>query len=269
MSALSSDGRPSFSSEPSVTSSHTFNSKTSDTYVDNGEGGSSHAPSTSSRHREGAVNGDYRTASQGSGNSLLGAEAIEEQDFAHRRHRVGRSGGGFLLDSSFPSGPRSRHSTRQPHTPDAKGKNRARHSRVPVDDALSKHGSEGRVSPGSSPLAPRVETEGETNPLRVRKTRSSMLKVPPADYHRDTPGAVPRLAVDPNQLVHMALNLSESRRRNISASQLLGSQPRTPSGAQREGSFSNAGVGSSLRQYLNEQRRVSRNISPMGSKGSP
>ena len=269
MSALSSDGRPSFSSEPSFTSSHTFNSKTSDTYVDNGEGGSSHAPSTSSRHREGAVDGDYRVASRGSGNSLLSAEAVEEQDFAHRRHHVSRSGGGFLLDSSFLSGPRSRHSTRPPHTPDAKGKTRLRQSRTPTNDTLSKYSSEQRASPGNSPLAQRVETEGETNPLRVRKTRSSMLEVRPAEYSKVTPGTAPRLAVDPNQLVHMALNLSESRRRNISASQLLGSQPRTPSRAQQEGSFSNAGVGSSLRQYLNEQRRVSRNISPMGGRGSP
>lgn len=222
MSAPSSDGRPSFSSEPSATSSHTLHSKTSGPYVDNGEGGSSHAPSPASRHRGGTANGDYtggRAASQGSGSSPLAPEAIDEQDFAHRRHRAGRTGGGFLLDSTFPSGPRYRHSR---HTPDSKGKG-----------------------------------------LRVPKTRSSMLDAPPADRAN----MAPRPTVDPNQLVHMALNLSESRRRNISASALLRS-PRAPSGAQREGSSSHAGGSSSLRQYLNEQRRVSRNISPMG-KGSP
>lgn len=68
----------------------------------------------------------------------------------------------------------------------------------------------------------------------------------------------------------MALNLSESRRRNISAGQLLAPQPRNASGIQREGSLAGYGAGSSLRQYLNEQRRVSRNISPMGGgKASP
>lgn len=265
MSAPSSDGRPSFSSEPSVSSSHTFHSKTSGTYVDNGEGGSSHAPSTGSRHRGGAANGDDRATSQGSGSSPLRPEAIDEQDFAHRRHRVGRSGGGFLLDSSFPSGPRSRDSDRRGHAPDTKGKSRARHSHAPGDDEQPERRSKRRTSPGSLPLAQSAEAEQENSRLRVPKTRSSMLDAQPAD-HSNTP---PRPTVDPNQLVHMALNLSESRRRNISASQLLGSQSRAPSGAQREGSFSHSGVGSGLRQYLNEQRRVSRNISPMGGKGSP
>jgi hypothetical protein len=250
MSAPSSDGRPSFSSEPSVTSSHTFHSKTSGTYVDNGEGGSSHAPSPASRHRGGA-------ASQGSGSSPLAPEAIDEHDFAHRRHRAGRTGGGFLLDAGFPSGPRSRPSR---HTPDGKGKSRARRHE---DDEQPERHSKRRASPGSSPLAQRAEVEQGKVRLRVPKTRSRMLDAPPAD-HANMP---PRPAVDPNQLVHMALNLSESRRRNISASTLLGS-PRASSGAPREGSFSHAGGSSSLRQYLNEQRRVSRNISPMG-KSSP
>ncbi|KAJ4409642.1 hypothetical protein N0V91_002563 [Didymella pomorum] len=257
MSAPSSDGRPSFSSEPSVTSSHTFHSKTSGPYVDNGEGGSSHAPSPAARHRGGTANGDYRAPSQGSGSSPLAPEAIDEQDFALRRHRTGRTGGGFLLDSAFPSGPRNRHSR---HTADGKGKSRARRHE---DDEQPERRSKRRASPGSSPLAQRTEAEQENVRLRVPKTRSSMLDVPPAD-HASMP---PRPTVDPNQLVHMALNLSESRRRNISASTLLGS-PRASSGAQRAGSFSHAGGSSSLRQYLNEQRRVSRNISPMG-KSSP
>lgn len=75
-------------------------------------------------------------------------------------------------------------------------------------------------------------------------------------------------AIDPNQLVHMALNLSESRRRNLNASQLLAPHPRTASGLHRDGSFSGYGAGSSLRHYLDEQRRASRNVSPMGSSGS-
>ncbi|KZM19899.1 uncharacterized protein EKO05_0004289 [Ascochyta rabiei] len=222
MSAPSSDGRPSFSSEPSARSSRTFasSSKTPPTHVGYGEGGSS-PRQRSSR--------DASAVSQGSGSSPLGADAIDEHDFAHRRPRAGRSGGGgFLLDPGFP-GPR--HSARHVKTPDSKGKSRR------------------TTSPGSSPPA-EADHHGR---LRMPKARSS----------------VPPPAVDPNQLVHMALNLSESRRRNISASQLLGSQSRAPSAAQREGSFSNAGVGSSLRQYLNEQRRVSRNMSPMGGRGSP
>lgn len=181
--------------------------------------------------------------------SPLRPEAIDEHDFAHRRRRSPRPGGGFLLDASFPTAPRSRHHVRQAPAPGA--------------DA----------SPRSSPRAQRAGPDDDDNDknnnsnsrLRVSKTRSTMLDVPPP-ARASSP---PRPTVDPNQLVHMALNLSESRRRNISASQLLGS-PRAPSGpAQRAGSFSNAGVGSSLRQYLNEQRRVSRNLSPRAAQGSP
>lgn len=79
-----------------------------------------------------------------------------------------------------------------------------------------------------------------------------------------------RQTIDPNQLVHMALNLSESRRRNISGGPLLAPQARATSGTQRDGSsLANSGVGGSLRQYLNEQRRASRNMSPLGNRSSP
>ncbi|KAF3032248.1 hypothetical protein E8E12_002448 [Didymella heteroderae] len=238
MSAPSSNGRGSLSSEPSVTSSHTLHSKTWGTYVDNGEGGSSHAPSPASGHRGATTRGDHRAASpQGSGSSALAPEAIDERDFAHRRHRTGRTGGGFLLDAAFPSGPRYRHS--RPSRP-------------------SRHTAVGE--------AKGTEGQQQNDRLRVPKTRSSTLDAPPAAGHANMAARPP---VDPNQLVHMALNLSESRRRNISASGLLGS-PRASaaSGAPREGSFSHAGGSSSLRQYLNEQRRASRNMSPMG-KTSP
>lgn len=266
MSGPSSDGRPSFSSEPSAGSSHTFHSRTPGTYVEHGQGGLSHASSAGSGRREMAANGGHRAASQDLGSSPLGPEAIEEHDFARRRQRAARPGGGFLLDASFPSGPRSRTSTRQAHPPDVKGKSRARHSHGPENDEQPGRRGKPRTSPSSSPLAQRTDADQETNPLRMPKTRHPSHHGPPTS-HTNMP---PRPTVDPNQLVHMALNLSESRRRNISASQLMGSPSRAPSGAQRDGSFSNAGgVGSSLSQYLNEQRRVSRNISPMGGKGSP
>ncbi|KAJ4990476.1 UPF0183 domain-containing protein, partial [Stagonosporopsis vannaccii] len=201
-----------------------------------------------------------------------------------RRHRPARAGGGFLLDSSFPSAPRRRHSA----APDAKGKSRARHGHDHDHDGdgdgdgdsddddhhhhndhHSDHNHDHHQHNGDNGQPqrrrrPRASPDHDDRRLRVPKTRSSMLDVPPA-AHGSTP---PRPTVDPNQLVHMALNLSESRRRAISASPMLGS-PRAPAGPQRQGSFSNAGVGSSLRQYLNEQRRVSRNMSPMGGRASP
>ncbi|KAF2747480.1 hypothetical protein M011DRAFT_402536 [Sporormia fimetaria CBS 119925] len=73
--------------------------------------------------------------------------------------------------------------------------------------------------------------------------------------------------MDPNQIVQMALSLSESRRRNVSAGQLIAPQPtsspRVPS-VSLQHNRSAREPGGSLRQYLNEQRRASRNISPYG-----
>ncbi|KAJ4374254.1 hypothetical protein N0V83_002995 [Neocucurbitaria cava] len=255
MSTPSSDGRPSVSSEPSVTSSPTLISRNSGAYADNGEGSSS--PS------RGATNGTGRPGSD----SLLAVDSIQEQDFARRKQRARRSGG-FLLNSNFPSGPRTWHD----ETRHKSGGKEAR--------------SRKKLSPSSSPLSREVQVDGQSaahvgarfdsadpqeqnnGQLRVGKTRKSEHLVPAAAHDRGvSPNAQQRQTIDPNQLVHMALNLSESRRRNVSTSQLLASQARVTAGTQRDGS-SSYGAGSSLRQYLNEQRRASRNISPLG-KSSP
>lgn len=262
MSAPSSDGRPSVDSEPSATSSRTFLSRTSGTYVDHSE--------SSSRPMTGAGSSES--------DSPLARDAIQEHDFARRKDRVRRSGG-FLLDANFPSGPRQRH--RRPQTPaDAReGRPGARHgARRDREDA--------RLSSNSSPLSREVQVDGQSAPngddgalvanaqhhassqLRIAKTRRS-VQTPADDRDASLHSTAPRQTIDPNQLVHMALNLSESRRRNASGGQLLAPQARAVSGAQREGSSSNHGPGSSLRQYLNEQRRASRNISPLGGKSSP
>lgn len=215
---------------------------------------------------------------------LLAVDSVDEQDFARRRQRVRRSGG-FLLDSSFPVTSRKHHS----HTPsaqDAKGKRSSRHADAQIGDGHHDHASQGRAPPNSMALLQERQVDGRgatavssrvsytdygahhNDEIRIDKTRDTRPK-PPVDS--SAPGNTSqRPAIDPNQLVHMALNLSESRRRNISASPLLGSQQRATTGVQREGSFSNHGAGGgSLRQYLNEQRRMSRNMSPMGGRGSP
>ncbi|KAF1934024.1 uncharacterized protein M421DRAFT_415076 [Didymella exigua CBS 183.55] len=247
MAAPSSDGGPAFSLEPSVTSSHSLDSQTRRADADNGEGGSAPA-----RFRGGGTaTGDGRAASQGSGSSRLAPEAIDERDFAHRRHRAdraaGRSGGGFLLAPTLPSGPRDGSRGKSRHRPD------------------SRHSSDSRGKRSTLDVPPANVSPANVSPANVSPANVPPNGAPPVAPPSRRPVAPP---VDPNQLVHMALNLSESRRRNISASQLLGAQSRAPSSAHREGSFSHAGGSSSLRQYLNEQRRVSRNLSPMG-KASP
>ncbi|KAI8938028.1 hypothetical protein NX059_005702 [Plenodomus lindquistii] len=241
MSAPSSDGRPSVDSEPSYASSRTLLSRGSGTHAEVGEGGSS-----SPRHSRGSRPGTsvtYGASGSDSGGSPLSRDSIQERDFARRKERV-RTSGGFLLDSGFGSSPLSRQMQVDGHTG----------ARGGFSTALPAHNDRGYER------------------LRTEKTRESAQALHHTVRGREpSPNpAAQAQPIDPNQLVHMALNLSESRRRNVSAGQLLAPQPRNASGAQREGSLSGYGAGSSLRQYLNEQRRASRNISPMGGgKGSP
>lgn len=283
MSAPSSDGRPSVDSEPSVTSSFTYGSRNSGAHAYNGEG------SSSARHSLGSaptVSANNEAERSGSG-SPLAQKPIDEQDFARRRERVHRSGG-FLLESNFPSGPRSRHEHQAP-AEDRKGKRSSRHHGTQDGHGQEKRRVKTRPPTGNSPLSREMQVDGQravyggllvdmadsqqqdNSELRVGKTRRSAYSEHLSTYD---PNPAPNTAlqpqpIDPTQLVHMALNLSESRRRNISTGQMLAAQSRAPSsGGPRDGSFSNPGAGGSLRQYLNEQRRASRNISPMG-KGSP
>lgn len=90
------------------------------------------------------------------------------------------------------------------------------------------------------------------------------------------PAPVPAAGgIDPTQIVDMALRLSDSRRRNLSGGQ-LSSQPGsgrrvTSSGSATavpalQGGYQSYGPGSSLRQYLQQQRRITRTISPGARK---
>jgi hypothetical protein len=266
MSAPSSDGRLSTSSEPSAASSRTLHSRDSGAHVEAGEG-SSGRRSFAARQETGARNGVQARG-------IHHTDSIEEQDFARRRQRVRRSGG-FLLDSSFPSGPRKAHGLHHAHGEDTKGKRSLRHLEIPSDgqqDEGRRHRSspantpsrrdmrtDERVAEQATPATPEDARVEDSDGLRMSKLRNSARAADPPQPP----------AIDPNQLVHMALNLSESRRRNMNAAPLLAPQQRASSGAQNEGSFSKNGAGGSLRQYLNEQRRASRNMSPMGGQGSP
>jgi hypothetical protein len=192
--------------------------------------------------------------------TLHPTDSVSEQDFARRRQRVRRSGG-FLLDSSFPSGPRTGHAAHHARGEDTKGKRSSRHLEIPHGDGQQDDARRAAAAE-ALPATPANVRVQDNDGLRMGKLRKNARAADPAP-HAQQP------AIDPNQLVHMALNLSESRRRNINAGPLLASQSRASSGVQREGSFSNNGAGGSLRQYLNEQRRASRNMSPMGGKSSP
>ncbi|KAF2440531.1 hypothetical protein P171DRAFT_102373 [Karstenula rhodostoma CBS 690.94] len=277
MSAPSSEGRLSTSSIPSVTSSPTLNSRYSGAYENNGQGSSSQRPSLAgSRQNSGVRSHVQQEQSQHSGSALRDA-AVGERDFAHRK--LNRRSGGFLLDSAFSSGPRSRLSHQSGHGKDAKRKQTHDQSEHPERHAatgIARGPPLSRVlkmaDGGPAEADGRVDSantdEHASDGVHVAKTRARAPVVPPNAHDREQPDATtPRPAFDPNQIVHMALSLNESRRRNLSAGQLLTPQAHATSGRRRDGSVNSPSTGSGhLRQYLNEQRRVSRNISPFGDR---
>ncbi|KAF2876966.1 hypothetical protein BDV95DRAFT_482066 [Massariosphaeria phaeospora] len=258
MSAPSSDGRPSISSDPSVTSSSTLHAGYVGAYEDNGEGSSAQRQSEAgSRPDSGARARTPEAASRRPGSPLMG-EAIHEQDFAERRHR-NRNSGGFLLDSTFSGGPKTRYS--HAHVEHPKSKRSSRHLH---DHTVN--GQQGRLRTRDGLLSSNSPLSRELRPTD-QDTADRTSRAGPADQSQQ---AMPRQTIDPNQIVHMALNLSESRRRNLSAGQLLIPQPQAPSAVrQQDGNFRNYSADSSLRQYLNEQRRTSRHISPAGGRTTP
>ncbi|OCL00883.1 uncharacterized protein K441DRAFT_650399 [Cenococcum geophilum 1.58] len=304
MSGPSSEPRTSLSSETSVVSSNTLNSRYSSLYASNGEG--SYTPLHSSPTRVGSSSradgsirhGGNQASSSAQSSSPLGRESVEEQDFVHRRHRS-RKSGGFLLDSAFP--PATGMRTPPNHIPqedvDNKGKRKAHGASRSLDaGTVGKLRRDKAGSSGSSPLSREVESAsydaGESTPEgRAQGTYTAQSEghhVPKSskpDGGSSTEHAkvvkpssatdqkFSRGAIDPSQIVHMALNLSESRRRNISAGQLL-AQPvtsprRVTSVGPPSGSHQNYGAGGSLRQHLQQQRRIFRNASPGTGRSSP
>ncbi|KAL1613087.1 hypothetical protein SLS60_001319 [Paraconiothyrium brasiliense] len=284
MSAPSSEGRLSTSSMPSITSSPTLNSRYSGAYADNGEGSSSQPPSLAgSRENSGERNNAYEEQLRNAG-SPLQEEAVRERDFAQRKRN--RRSGGFLLDSAFSSGPRSRQPQLSGHGKDEKGKQIPRHSQTNKRSEHEERYAANGIASGS-PLSREVRMvdggpadanlgedsvdtkDHASDSVHVRKTRAGGPAIPSTAHDRDqySDATTARPAFDPNQIVHMALSLNESRRRNLSAGQLLTPQAQATSGRRPSESFKSPGTGSShLRQYLNDQRRISRNISPFGDR---
>jgi hypothetical protein len=295
MSAPASDGRPSISSEPSAASSHTLNSSYSGAYDDNGEGSSSQQPRVVVSRQHGGGSPVRQSRSHNSGTHLA-TGSIAEQDFAYHKQKNRRSGG-FLLDSTFLAGPRTRQPPKQAPTEDVKGKRSSYHehsnetnraqARIRAGNGASVHHSplarelmvadQDTIDYKSRGDSANVQEQFRNGELRVSKIRKGEHGISAAAHGNGDPeeGQVtPRATIDPNQIVHMALNLSESRRRNLSAGHLIAPQTTSTrrvasTGVQQDGSFRNYGTGSSLRQYLNDQRRSSQNISPAGGRSSP
>lgn len=201
-----------------------------------------------------------------SGSPLQG-DAVGQRDFAQRKRS--RRSGGFLLDSAFSTGFRGRRSQPSAHGREPKDKQTPHSSqpqhRIPSRSPLSREVK--MVDPASADVGRRVDS-GNTEELGSDRLHVAKTRAPVAHDAEQHPSAISsQPAFDPSQIVHMALSLNESRKRNLSAGHLLTPQVHTASGGRREGSFNSpASGGGQLRQYLNEQRRVSRNISPFGDR---
>jgi len=133
-----------------------------------------------------------------------GRPSVDSEPPTSSSHSHTLGGPGSSVDSGSPL---SRHSIQEQDF--ARRKERVRRSGgFLLDDSLS-------------------ATSRNNNGLRIGKTRRSAQASQSTMQDRGpSPGPVlQQPAIDPNQLVHMALNLSESRRRNLSAGQLLAPQP--------------------------------------------
>ena len=219
---------------------------------------------------------------------------LTQDEVLQRRHRS-RNSGGFLLQTNLVPTLETRSSTytELDTTRDVKGKRKAEEGDLFVPKrASARQRHRQKLSLGGSPLATEVvnvhsSEHIDKNGTSERGNRSSLqsnnrqsmrsslhsngtsigsaTSTDPAllSYGRSAIGH----DTDPAQIVNLALNLSENRRRNFSSGGLL--VPRDTVGARRIVSsgqqtlgLPHSANGGSLRQQLQQQRQVSRNISP-------
>ncbi|KAI4139389.1 MAG: hypothetical protein L6R39_006308, partial [Caloplaca ligustica] len=217
------------------------------------------------------------------------------------RSQKNRRSGGFLLRDTSPVygfGARKRplHQTSKA----SKGKERAE----PGDTmnfkgtSVRRHGR--KPSIGSSPLSTVIYNDGDGSGNHVPEGQSidaalidgtaSSIESPatrdgtlstthrPGNAEPSAQGQPPSAFgynTDPAQIVNLALNLSESRRRNVSAGRL---SPGFVNGTRRQASSQYSTLGlpnrqvsvaeANSRKYLNDQRRISRTSAPRSSTQS-
>lgn len=200
--------------------------------------------------------------------------------------RRSRNSGGFLLpDPSSSSGFAASQSPS--FSADVKGKRKVEDGDllIPKRGPRSRH--QLKPSLGSSPLAVEVlnsnSTPGsedkhgdqvaETLSLQSRASRNAQSSLSSENMSNNRkngesrPDSIPALGfdTDPAQIVSLALSLSESRRRNFSGlmppTSAVGDRVVIAGGSPSSGLHTING-GGSLRQHLQQQRHISRNVSP-------
>lgn len=268
-----------------------------------GNSGTSQVPlaplsSSSSTHKTAGQIANSRTAyseSISGGSPLRRIDDLGSSDQGHPHHGESiyraqrrRNTGGFLLRS--PSVPpvvshNAANLSVQQGSENIKGK-----SRIERDDLAIPKRRKTRQLPlkkaavGSSPLsielfnaAPARADDGQSRTSDSTHIPTDASRVSDArhltDQDEQRQGATSGLG-DPAQIVNLALNLSESRRRTFSASRIspmgLGNR-RIPSLNQQNTLPANTitgtvASGGSLRQYMQPQRQASRNVSPRSNK---
>ena len=238
------------------------------------------------------VNGPNSTRDQALkelGVEVLVREELDHDGYPRRRHKP-RSSGGFLLQKiAAPMEP--------DNIQDVKGKRKAEEGGLVVPKrASARQRHRQKPSLGGSPLATEVVSvhsseHTDDNGALERDKRSSVQSktgqgVPGSRNIKGTSagsvttmdsalpphgGSVIGHGTDAAQIVNLALNLSESRRRNFSSGGLLVPRDgigtrRIISSGQQTLALPNITSGGSLRQHLQHQNRVSRNMSPRSGR---
>lgn len=179
---------------------------------------SSQAGSSRSRERKSGLaerlTGEWEKRHSGHDTPTSGDRSSNGSSTPHRS----KKSGGFLLDSMFANGhPPAPESTRR------HGKRSEPNGHFAIDKRGSaQHRLSGELSQRSSPLAREMAAD---EPYHAPQDRSSNFRPP---------------SMDPAQLVQMALNLSDSRRRHVSSSLPV---PVTPAGGRRVVSALDSGYG--------------------------
>ena len=299
--------RSSTSSRPSELSTATTSSERPLSHIEIGESSTSTTSAEIDSHARAFTVDDNRAVATGSPGWLQEGLSRHHNGNSSKRHRP-RNSGGFLLQSAFTAttGQDSSSQRAQHERNDVKGKRKSPEDGLSIAKKRSSYPRHRpKTSLGGSPLVsvvtnatiPGDEEAGQgtvESPTRFFSIQSSSntpgslntavyanrepeLRLP-GGHGQQSGSLAPSLSLDtdPVEIVNLALNLSESRRRNLSVNRL--STPNAAAGRRvvsmsvpspgHQESFSVAGVGGSLRQHLQQQRRVSRNVSPLSGTGN-
>lgn len=247
------------------------------------------SPSSSSDHNDWSNAGGDRDPGIRDGSVHGTAAATQASDEHFRQRHRPRNSGGFLLQTTSPSNSKPPTHAEPGISEKVKGKRKAEDGDLVVPKRASAHQRHRqKPSVGSSPLAMEVsnahaseQPHGNTGSTNKRasvlhsshksKDTWAASAVLDEEEYPDNRRSTLAFDTDPAQIVNLALNLSESRRRNFSSGshlvprESIGSRRLVPVGQPTLGLPNNTG-GGSLREHLQQQRHISRNVSPRSSR---